>query len=1169
MPRRTQPTAIVAGVLLGALLGAAVAAAQESRGSITGTVTDTSGAVVPGATIVATRAATNLTVTATADAQGNYSLLYLPAGEYTVTAELTGFKKTGWAVEVRVGDRLVVNLKLEPGGVAELVEVVAGSPLLETASGSSGQVVDAQRINLLPLSDGNPFVLSRLAPGAAYTGDLKFSRPFDNAGTSSITVDGASGGNEFTLDGSPNMAHGRRVAYVPPTDAVEEFKVETASYDAQHGHTAGGNINVVMKGGTNAFHGTVYEFYRSDSLSANDFFLNRAEKPRAPLDYNRFGASINGPIIKDKTFFAVTYEGIFDEFPEPGQFTVPTEAQRQGDFSALLAQGIQIYNPYTARLGPDGRVVRDPFPGNIIPASMLDPIALNYLDYYPLPNQAGDAQGRNNYIGPNGRGDDFHAISARIDHRWATAHRSYLRFVWNDRVENRGNWTEELNGIRPTGNYLFRVNWGINYDHVWTISSNTLLNVRGGFSRFEEPSKRQHQDLFDPSSLGWPSGTTQYFGDNQYYPRFEINGMSVLGDTFSGGRYTNIYSLQPTLSKVSGRHSLRFGYDFRIYQDTSDPSVHSAGRYDFNADYTRQRENSPSQFGQGLAAFMLGQPTGGLIDRSADRRNQQYYNGLFVQDDWRVTDRLTLNLGLRYDYETAGTEEQNRNVQTFQTTISNPIEAEAQANYAQKPIPEVPVSSFQVPGGYSFVSDSNRAMWEMDKNNIQPRVGFAYKVGEKTVVRGGWGVFTVPILLETFNQSGFSQATNLVPTVDRGLSFQADLSDPFPFGVAEPPGASLGAETFLGRDIGFIPSGTRKNDQSMRWSIGFQRELFGNWVLEAAYVGNRGYDLTVAQARTTTSNGTDTPDINPIPAQYLSTSPTRDQATINYLNQAVPNPFFGLIPGVSLGTSSTTQRQQLLRPLPSFLTVRGERTDGTSSYHSAQVRLERRFARGWTLTLAYTWSRFEEKRYLLNATDPALTEYLSTADVPHRFVAHWVWELPFGKGRHFEMDGFANALLGGWSFQGIFNWQSGRPFAFGNLHYDGDPSKLETSWDDPDHIFDTSGFYINDSLTQTNGQPDPAKQRADSRIRLDRNIRYFPLIPGMRSQPFMLADLSFIKTIDLPRDMRLQLRFEAINAFNTAVFNNPTVDPTSADFGKSTSQFNIPRNFQLAVKFIF
>ena len=1165
---------------LAGLLPLPKAVAQESRGAIGGTVTDTSGAAVPGVSLAIVNADTNLEVRTVSDATGNYNLLYLPAGRYSLTAELQGFKKIArGGIEVRVGDRLTLNLKLEPGELRETVEVSAVTPLLDSASGSAGQVIDAKRIALLPLSDGNPFVLARLAPGIAYTGDLKFSRPFDNAGTGTFTSDGAPGNNEFTVDGSPNLIHGKRVGYVPPSDAVEEFKVETASYDAQQGHSAGANVNVVMKSGTNKFRGTLYEFYRDEKLSANDFFLNKAGRDRAPLDYNRFGGSLGGPIVlpgyngKDKTFFFLSYEGIFDEFPEPGQFTVPTDAMRRGDFSSLLSQGVVIYDPLTAVRRADGRIERQPFPGNIIPANRISPIAQNYMKLYPAPNQAGDAQGRNNYIGPNGRGDDFHALSGRIDHKLSNRNRAFLRYSWNDRVENRGAWTGEIGGVTPTGNYLYRVNHNATYDHVYTHSASTLLNVRVGFSRFEEPNVRQHEGLFDPKSLGFSAQTSSLFGDASYVPRFEIDQMSVLGDSLGATRYTNVYSVQPTLTKIKGSHSVRLGYDFRVHQDNATNPGHAAGRYDFNTNFTRQLDNSPSApgVGQQMAAFLLGQPTGGLIDRNPTRANQAYYHGVFLQDDWRVNSKLTLNLGLRYDYESPITERYNKSVRGFDPALASPIAAQAQAAYARAPIPEVPASAFRVQGGLLFADDSHRGQYQADKNNIQPRVGFAYRMNDKTVVRGGWAIYTVPNLLETFNQSGYSQATNLVPTLDTGLTFIANLTSPFPTGVTDPPGAAEGAGTFLGRGLGGTDShvfldGVRKSEMAMRWSLGFQRELPGQWVFEASYVGNRGYDLT-----TNTADGTNSRnyiELNSVPQQYLSTSPVRDNNTINFLTANVTNPFQNLLPGTG-ANGATIQRQQLLRPYPQFTDIRTERRDGTSSYQAAQLRLEKRFTGGYTVLAGYTWSRFTERNVLLNGTDTEPQEYLSGADIPHRLVLSGIYELPFGKGKHFEMDGLANSLFGGWSAQAIFNVQSGRPLNFGNVYFSGDPASLKASYEDPNKVFDTSGFYFHDAPVQRNGVDDPALQRADQRIRLANNVRTFPLRPGIRGPSYYFLDWSLIKSVTFSDDFRLQLRFEAINGLNHPVFENPNTDPTNAAFGTSTGQFNIPRNFQLGVRLFF
>ncbi len=1181
--RRASTLAACAAACLAAL---APAAAQESRGSITGKVSDTSGAIVPGVAVTATNVATNLAVGATTDSGGSYSLLYLPAGRYAVGAELSGFKKVVRnGIEVRVGDRLILNLTLEPGAMAETVEVTATTPLLEASTGSLGQVIDSKRIALMPLSDGNPFVLSRLASGAAYTGDLKFSRPFDNAGTSSITVDGASGGNEFTLDGSPNMAHGRRVAYVPPSDAVEEFKVETATYDAQQGHTGGGTVNVVMKSGTNDFRGTAYEFYRSDKLSANDFFLNRAGRPRAPMSYNRYGGSLGGPVLlpgysgKDRTFFFVAYEGLRDEFPEPDQFTVPTEAMRRGDFSALLAQGIVIYNPFSGVRLPDGRIQRTPFPNNVIPPELINPVARNYMGLFPLPNQAGDAQGRLNYLSPQPRTDRFSSVSARVDHRLSERHRFFVRYSWNDRRESRSNWTGEMDGVRPTGNYLFRVNHAFTYDHVYTHSPSTLVNLRAGFSRFEEPNVRQHEGFFDPKTLGFSGSTNALFGDASYVPRFEIGGVENMGQDIGDAQFTNVYSVQPTVTKLAGRHSFRAGYDLRVHRYNRRAPGHVAGLYSFDTSYTRGPfdTSSGAAVGQQFASFLLGLPTGGRIERNASLANQSLYHGVFFQDDWKATPRLTLNLGVRWDYESPVTERFDRGAAGFDPIATSPIASAAQAAYARAPLSQLSPADFQVRGGLTFLSESNRTAWKADKNNVQPRLGFAFQADARTVVRGGFGIYTVPNLPEDFNQSGFSQATSLVASTDGGLTFRnpRPLTEPYPGGVLDPAGAAGGAGTFMGRDLGggtgdsrqrIITMGTRESEQNMRWSIGVQRELPHQWVIEAAYVGNRGYDLTLQSPDGT--NLRNYVDINTVPRQYLSTSPIRDDATNTFLAGNVPNPFAGLVPGTA-HNNNTIQRQNLLRPFPQFLAIRTEQRTGTSSYHAAQFRLERRFTGSFSLLLGYTYSRFREKVVMLNPTDPGPTEYVGGDDTPHRVVASLIWQLPVGKDRRLDLGRLGNAILGGWSVQGIYNWQSGRPINFGNVYFNGHPSALKANYKDPDHVFDTSGFYFSDPAVQTGGVPDPAKQRNDPRVNLANNVRTFPFRPGLRRPAVTFLDASLVKTVSFSEDVRLQLRLEAINALNHPVFDVPTVDPRNAAFGTVTQQFNIPRNIQLAVRLFF
>ena len=1146
------------------------AMAQEFRGAITGRITDTSNAVLPGTTVSATHNDTNQATTTVTNAEGAYNLLFLTPGRYTVTAEIPGFKKMARpGIDVRIGDRLTLDLKLELGAVEETITVTSASPILDLNNASAGQVIDEQRIALMPLSDGNPFVLSRLVPGVAFTGDLKFSRPFDNGGTSSINADGSSGGNEFSLDGSPNMANGRRVAFVPPAGAVQEFKVATASFDAGDGHTAGALVNVTLKSGTNAVKGQGYYFTRDEKLSATDFFVNKSGGVKPALMYKRFGGTTGGPILRDRTFFFAAAEWLYDEFPEPGPQTVPTEAMRNGDFSALLAQGISIYDPATARI-EGGFVTRSAFPGNIIPQARLNPVARAVMGYYPLPNQAGDAQGRNNFFAINPRTDDFYSVSTRVDHRLTPKQQVMARYVRNDRQEARNAFFGEVNGVKPVGNFLYRKNDGVTVDHVYTVTNSTLLNVRGGWSKFQEPNVRQHEGIFDPGSLGFSPTTASYFRDARYVPRFDFDSLTDFGDNIGATVTHSIYSLQPTMTRAFGNHSMRGGYDLRLYREFGSEPGRAAGQYDFRTNYTRERDNSGALFGQDIASFMLGIPTGGSLDRNASRLNDTWYQGVFVQDDWKVTGRLTVNLGLRYEYEGATTDSQNRNVRGFDRTAAVSIEAAARAAYARSPIPELAASAFAVRGGLGFASDSNPGFYDADKNNLQPRVGFAYSLTDKTVVRGGWGIYAVPNIIFGNFQPGYSASQAIVPTLDNGLTFRANLINPFPDGVQDPVGDALGADTFLGRTLERVVPIEFNSAQNMRYIMSVQRELPGSWLFEAAYAGSRGYDLT-------TGGGGQAGEIelNPVPAQYLSTSTVRDQAAINFLTAQVANPFQGLLPGTSFNGATIT-RQQLLRPFPQFDNVRSRASDGTSRYNSAQFKLEKRFTKGYSLLAAYTWSKFTERVFLLNATDAQYEERPSEFDVPHRLALSGIYELPFGRDRRWGNNGsgVAEALAGGWSVQFIGQLQTGRPISFHdrNVYFGGDLNSLKTSYsgDVNQPVFDISGFYFNDAAVQTNGVADPAKQRADQRIRLANNLRYFPSrVSGLRGHGLHLWDISLVKKLRFTSRVRGQFHLEFLNAFNEAVFNNPNTDPLNAEFGKVTSQANLPRDIQLAFKLIF
>jgi hypothetical protein len=1158
-------------------LAAAGAAAQDPRGAITGRISDVSGGRLPGVTVTATNVATNVGSTTVTNTEGAYTIPYLAAGNYSVRIELAGFKRIARdGVEVRIGDRLTLDFSMEVGAIEETVLVTAQSPLLELGSASAGQVIDEKRIALLPLSDGNPFVLSRLVPGVAFTGDLKFSRPFDNAGTSGINADGASGGNEFTLDGSPNMTSGRRVAFVPPAGAVQQFKVGTATFDAGDGHTAGAVVNVTLKSGTNSLKGESYYYLRRDELSSTDFFVEKTGAAKPDLKYNRPGGYLGGPIRSNRTFFFTAVEWLYDTFPEPLPQTVPTQAMRNGDFSALLAQGTVIYDPLTAQQ-VGGRVVRQPFPGNIIPANRINPVAAAALKFYPLPNQSSDNQGRNNFFYVNPRNDDFYSVSTRVDHRLTDKQQVFVRYTRNDRRESRNAIYGEVNGIVPNGNFLFRTNDGVTYDHVYTMTAHTLLDVRAGWQRFQEPNVRQHEGVFDPASLGFSSAVAGLFGGAKYFPHFDFDQFSDLGENLSSVTNHSIYSFQPTFTHIAGNHALRAGYDWRAYREFGSNLAARAGEYVFrnNAAFTRQQDNSAGTFGQDLATFLLGYPTAGTIDVNGSRLDITPYHGVFLQDDWSVSDRLTLNLGLRYEYEGATRDSENRNVRGFDPNAQISIQSAVTAAYAANPIPQIAPSAFSVRGGLQFASDTNPGFWNADKNNLQPRVGLAYKLSESTVVRGGFGVYTVPFIISGNFQPGFSQTTTIVPSNDLGVTFNATLANPFPSGVAAPAGASLGANTFLGQDLNnasgmrFVPVDF-KNAQNMRYLISVQRELPNQWLIEAGYTGSRGWNLTTGGGGQAGEI-----DLNGIPNAYLSTSRSRDQATFDFLAALVPNPFRGLLPATSFN-ATTIARSQLLRPYPQFGNVRTYDDDGTSRYNSAQFKVEKRFTKGYTLLGAYTWSRFTERVFKLNPFDAAYEERVSAADVPHRVTLSGIWELPFGRDRRWaaNANGITDAIVGGWSVQAIGQMQSGQPIDLNarNVYFSGELSSLKTHYSSDTNIpvFDVSGFYFHDAAVQTNGVDDPVKQRADMRIRLVNNLRYFPSkVDGLRSPRLNLWDISFIKQVRASGRLRAQFHVELLNAFNRTVYANPNTDPTNADFGKVTSQNNLPRDIQLAFKLVF
>lgn len=1134
-------------------------AAQDPRGSIIGRITDGSGAIVPGVAVRAENTETGVSAVTTTNDSGRYNIPYIIAGKYKVTAELTGFKRfVRDNVQVRVGESTELLIGMELGQVTESVEVTGTTPLLETTSPSLGQVIDERRIMELPTLAGNAFELALLTPGVVNGTNLRDRKPAFNNGNSQVSTDGnGTYNNDFQIDGVSNtFADGggqARVAFSPPQTAIQEFKMQTATYDASTGHTIGSTVNVSTKSGTNRLHGEAHWFVRNRAFDAPNFFDNK-NNTRAPVyQDNRYGASAGGPVWfpklyngKNRTFWFYAWEA--NKWIVPGNFTgtVPTAGQRQGNFSDLLALGsaYQIYDPLTTTPAAGGRFARQPFPGNIIPANRLDKVGTSLVNLYPGANQGGTSDGRNNYYNSQLKSkEDYYVHLWRVDHAFSENHRMFVRAhydFWeedkNDHFDNR------INGI-----ILNRINRGIALDDVLVITPTLLANLRYGFTNQEFPERRVTQG-YNLSSLGFSSNLTNLIDKSlAVVPRVTLGAYSTISPWESGdGTNSSLtHTFQANFTRLQANHNIKFGADARLYRAFGNRyPTQIAPDFGFNTNYTRgPLDNSPAaQVGQELASMLLGIPSGSMA-LNASSAFQDKYLGLYIHDDFKVTRKLTVNLGIRYEKEWPFTERYDRINGGFDSTSASPIEAAAKANYARSPIPEIPVDQFQVKGGLLFANTGGlpRNSFTGESNNFMPRIGLAWQVRPTTIVRTGFGLFydSIGVNKSSAVQSGFSQSTPIQASLDNGLTYIANNANPFPNGLIPPAGAAGGLSTFLGQSTEFY-NRQRTHAYASRWSLGIQQQL-KDFVFDVSYVGNRGTRLGIDQR------------INETPAQYLSTSPTRDQTTINYLSQTFPNPFRGTDPIYG----ANTNRASLLRPFPQFGTLSVERPIGYSWYHAFQVRAEKRFAHGYTFQMAYTWSKAMEALEFINTADTRPYESISGLDRPHRVALSGIYELPFGKGR-----GHLNALpmpadmfIGGWQFNAVIIYQSGQALGFGNAIFNGDLANIPL---DSGARTADQWFNVDAGFNRVNAQ------------QLASNYRTFPLrFSGIRGDSQNRWDFSMIKYFPIGEFVKVQFRAEAFNALNKTILNNPNTTPTNSSFGRITGTAAPARTFQFALKVQF
>ncbi len=853
---------------------------------------------------------------------------------------------------------------------------------------------------------------------------------------------------------------------------------------------------------------------------------------------------------RNRTFWMYGYEGIdsFDPTPYIVE-SVPTPAQRGGDFSALLKidARYQIYDPYTITPAAGGRFSRQPLAGNIIPANLINPAARKIADLWDLSNQAGTIDGTNNYTKAKNAHDVYYNHIVRIDHNLSNAQRFFARVnvTEMDRDEN-------FRHNMAVGNKYLRWNRGAAIDHVYTLSPQFFVNTRYSYTRFIEsvPSLQYGWDL---AGLGFSSTFINQIKQVDprllRLPRIQVSGHSDLSAQGDAPRYNDTHDVAANLTTIARAHTLRYGVAYRVYRENAYSRDYASGSLAFGTSWTRgPLDTSPSApMGQGMASFLYGLPTGGYFPIRDSYAEQTRVWATYLQDDWKLSSKLTLSLGLRYELPSPITERFNRSVRGFDASAASPIEAQAKANYAKSPIPEVPFEQFRVRGGLTFAAAGGqpRELWKTSKTNWMPRLGLAYAITPKTIFRGGYGIYYEPIGITyvQVNQTGYHRSTDLVASLNNGQTYIANLTNPFPDGFERPLGASGGLATNLGQSVSFFSEDLR-NPYMQRWQFALQRQLPATSVVEVSYVGNRGVRQRLGR------------DLNPTPRQYLSTSPVRDQTTINYLSAAVTNPFGPLLPKTSL-SGNTVSRSQLLRPYPQFTGVSSDMNQGYSWYHSMQVRFEKRFTHGFSGTLSHTWAKLMEARSYLNSTDPGPEEVVSDQDRTHRMAATWIYEFPVGRGKRLggSMHRVASGLLGGWQFQGIFSWQSGEPLGFGNAIFTGDlkATPLPRSQRTIDRWFNVDAGFERNSARQ-----------------LGSNIRTFPSrFSGIRAAPQNNWDFSLIKNTQVKESIRVQFRAEAINALNHAQFLAPNTSPSSTAFGQVTDEYSWPRVIQFGLKVLF
>jgi hypothetical protein len=1180
------------GVLLALLLGLAAHGKlwAQATGSIVGTVTDTVGATVPDSTVTLLNTGTGDSKTAKADSAGNYQFLQLLPGMYRLSVGDAGFKQfVRQNVEVTVGNATRIDVALEVGAVSETIEVSTESPLVSTQSSSLNYEVGTKQIDALPLNGRNPMNLVSLVPGVVPQGNTSGNASTLNVnGWGNYQIGGGAANQSATyIDGAPiNISYANSTSLVPTQELVREFQVATNNVTPEYGRFAGGVISMATKGGTNSYHGTAYEYYRDTAFNANLYFSKHntdptKNLPRAPYVQHQFGAALGGPIIKDRTFFFASWEEFSLNQAGPTSTTVPLPAMLTGDFTQA---GVPtIYDP----VNKDASGKRLSFAaeynnGNRIPASRLNQTAINLAkQLFPAPTLPTALT--TNFVQNIPKTTVYNQYTARFDHQLNSKNQLFARATnWHKNASGSSNLQNQV-GNRATFATLQAV-----VGDSFTLTPNLVGQARASFLRFFDQSIPFLCCNFNMGSLGgnWASYQSQI--KLAQLPQPNIAGFNNFSTGATILDVDNAYTLSTSLTWTKGRHSIQFGGESRriewAYQQSNSPG----GTFAFDNNYTASVSGATDKTGYSFASYMLGFPVTGSAQEPAASMGTMYYSGLFINDSFRMSKKLTINAGLRWE-QPGSFHERNGSLTTLDLTLPQPT------------LPSV--NGAQPVGGLSLVSSArhpSRNWQNLHWMLFSPRVGIAYSPNEKMVVRAGYGLSYLPNTV-AFSLGPYNNPPNApITTMTTSLNLNADpylgttLSNPFPGGIVTPPGRS---QAFLNSLLGSGIQSPMPNSNfpyAQQWNAGVQRQFGGGLVVDIGYVGSHGVSLPLYSI-----------NHDQLPNQYLPLANVVYQpdannpgpSTTNGLTHKVANPFYGIIPTTAgvLG-QSTVAAGYLLKPYPQYLYITEDAPSiAGSSYNALQVRVEERFKSAGVLLVSYT-------RAHLQGTADVLTGYLETSrfgvggasgvqdnnniageqsissfDVPNRAVISYTVGLPIGRGKWLlpNANAVVDSIVGGWKLNGIATFQSGFPIAFqysvpnplqANFAAGNAGPGLPAGVSRPDYVAGCDKNIGGDPKTRLTKYFNTACFVKSNDYAFGNEPR---VDPDLRAQGIANYDLSVAKVVPIKESINFEFRAESFNLFNRVQFAPPNAQVDVATYGQVTTQVNQPRLLQLSGRLNF